>query len=62
MIDETPPQSWMNNHGAGFCHVLNPLYTHLSYSQVPAPAREHHHTVNVIYTTSMSLTHSRANV
>lgn len=57
MIDETPPLPWMNNHGAGFCHVRNPLYTHLSYSQEPDPEREHHHTVNVIYTTSMSLTH-----
>lgn len=32
----------------------------LAYSQVPAPARDHHHTVNVTYTTSMSLTHQRA--
>lgn len=57
MIDETPPLPWMNNHGAGFCHVRNPLYTNLSYSQTHAPPREHHHTVNVTYTTSMSLTH-----
>jgi len=62
MIDKTPLLPWMNNHGAGFCHVRNPLYTHLSYSQLHAPPREHHHTVNVTYTTSMSLTHSRANV
>ena len=34
----------------------------LSYSQLHVPAREHHRTVNVTYTTSMSLTHSRANV
>lgn len=48
--------------GRGFVMSVTPLYTHLSYSQEPDPAREHHHTVNVIYTTSMSLTHSRANV
>lgn len=88
MIDETPPLPWMNNHGAGFCHVRSltcPSMEHvcsimyratcinimraamggdfdgdLAYSQVPAPARDHHHTVNVTYTTSMSLTHQRA--
>lgn len=29
----------------------------LAYSQEPDPERENHHTVNVMYTTSLSLTH-----
>ena len=43
--------------GRGFVMSVTPLYTHLSYSQLHAPPREHHHTVNVTYTTSMNLTH-----
>lgn len=37
-------------------------YIHLAYSQTHDPPREYHHTVNVTYTTSMSLTRVRANM
>jgi len=52
----------MNNHGAGF--VMSTYKPHFTYPihRYPPPPREHHHTVNVTYTTSMSLTHQRANL